>query len=613
MRVDAQGKDNGGVSIEIASPAVTVGHRYWMKVIYTAGPAGVAVGGSLRFKLPGLILRPGQAGPVGCSNPQVKLECANIAPVVDGKRGKEFFTIDYLFVTVRESPLAEGDTVTVCYGQDIALAGAAAPRMAQRWAVEVASDLDGARSAPGSGFYLAADPPVIEFVNDRPARIEITVPSNTVAGRPFRTTVRLRDRYQNLVSDYQGTVALVEAGGAGGVIQTHAFTAADAGVHAFENVRLEEVGINRLLAVEEALGFQARSNPTRTAATAPAQAVFWGDTHCHTSFSADEAAYSDLDKSPAQAYAYARDRAALDFCMVTDHVEDQDAQEWQETREAARSCYEPGRFVTFSGFEATFGPSRRNGDKNVYFFGDDEEWIQSGTTEQMYENLLRRGGKVMVIPHLHEPTNWALHEPALERVVEIYAHWGCGLSAESTPPLIPGLPRPAESYVTCALERGARLGFIASADHSWAHPGDDFWWPLSDHQGGLAAVYAAQLTREGIWEGLWDRCCYATTRARILLEFSIDGHMMGREITQPAGGAAPREIRVNAYGTAGIETIEIIKNGRPWKLIEGRSRLDVELACEDAAVERQTDYYYVHVMQADGEQAWSSPIWVRVQ
>ena len=47
-------------------------------------------------------------------------------------------------------------------------------------------------------------------------------------------------------------------------------------------------------------------------------------------------------------------------------------------------------------------------------------------------------GEVMVIPHQHARTNWGLHDPELERVVEIYSHWGCGLSPESEPPMIPG-------------------------------------------------------------------------------------------------------------------------------------------------------------------------------
>jgi hypothetical protein len=38
--------------------------------------------------------------------------------------------------------------------------------------------------------------------------------------------------------------------------------------------------------------------------------------------------------------------------------------------------------------------------------------------------------------------------------------------------------------------------------------------------------------------------------------------------------------------------------------------MDVEISHSDQVTERETDYYYVHVTRVDGEQAWSSPIWV---
>ena len=37
------------------------------------------------------------------------------------------------------------------------------------------------------------------------------------------------------------------------------------------------------------------------------------------------------------------------------------------------------------------------------------------------------------------------------------------------------------------------------------------------------------------------------------------------------------------------------------------------LALVDQDPERDTDYDYVHVVQVDGEQAWSSPIWVTLR
>jgi hypothetical protein len=358
------------------------------------------------------------------------------------------------------------------------------------------------------------------------------------------------------------------------------------------------------------MAIYARSNPTKTTLEKSEVSLFWGDTHCHSRISADTSAINCLIARPADDYDYARNRAALDFCTVTDHIENQSEEEWEETRRAAEKANEPHKFVTFSAFEATYPPLRSDGDKNVYFFDDDEDWVNQGTTEELYENLKHRQSKVLVIPHLHVPTNWDKHDPELERVVEIYAHWGCGLSADTDLPIVPGTLRRPESYLHYALDQGAKLGFIASADHSFGHPGDDFWWGYSNYNGGLAATYSPELTRSGIWDSLWSRRCYATTRARILLEFKINGHMMGEEFT---AGKDTRELAINVYGTSAIAVIEIVKNGRVLQSFPGDRRIDIELAYGDDVAERETDYYYVHVRQEDGEQAWSSPVWMRGQ
>ncbi|MGD8237013.1 MAG: DUF3604 domain-containing protein [Armatimonadota bacterium] len=610
MRRDHGTSGNGTVSVDIASREIVVGRRYCMTMIYTAGPQGVAVGGALRFKLPGFDLAKIRRVPAICSNPRVTLEASNVLPAVNGKNGSEFFTIDYLFLTVKGAPLAEGDWVALRYGYDLALRHTAAPVMAQQWAVEVATDVDGSRGAPGSGFYLVKDPPVLSFVNDAPLYLEITIPSSTQVGTPFEAVVRARDQYHNICADHRGAVKVQDGpDGASSAADTSALVPHDGGVQVLPGCVLQQAGIHRITVVDEELGLYARSNATRTTIDAPPYRLYWGDTHCHSSISADSAANNALIPRPREDYHYARHRAHLDFCMVTDHIEDQSEEDWRETREAASACYEPGRFVTFSGFEATFQPLRAEGDKNVYFLADDEAWFNAGSTQDLYDDLKRRPGGAMVIPHLHVPTNWERHDPALERVVEIYAHWGCGLSPDSEPPLVPpGRDRPRESYLSHALEQGAKLGFIASADHSYGHPGDDFWWGLSSYTGGLAAVYGASLTREGIWDALWERRCYATTRARILLEFEMNGHCMGQEFS--AGRGEARRLTVRAYGTAPIASVDIVRNGRTVHSQAGDGRIDVELTYVDREPERDTDYYYVHVTQVDREQAWSSPIWV---
>lgn len=611
MRKDCEGTGNGTVSITLPGKRVVVGRRYGTRVTYTAGSNGVSVGGCLRFKLPGFNLTAFQgAPPVTCSDPDVGLRCTEHVPEVNGKSGSEFFIIDYMFVTIENTPLRPGESVSVEYGQSL-LPIVAAPLCAMPWAVEVATDVDGTRAAPGSGFWLVRSAPVIDFVSDRPVKLELTIPSTTVAGEPFEAVVRAIDRYHNIVSDYTGTVRLLAGDGPGAaLVQAHTFALEDRGVHAFTGVVLNQDGVARLAALDEGLGLFARSNATHTWLEEPPYQLYWGDTHAHSSVSADTAACESLVPRPAGVYNYARNRCDLHFCMVTDHSDSLVDEEWEETRRAARDWYEPGRFVTFSAFEVTHDPLRRDGDKNVYYLTDDQTFVNQGTTKDLYRELRARGNEAMVIPHLHNSTNWALHDPKLERVVEVYAHWGCGLSPDSAPPMIPGPGtrlRPSH-YVNYALEQGVRIGFIASADHSWGHPGDDFWWPLSNYHGGLAGVYAGSLTRQGIWDGLWNRRCYGTTRARILLEFDIDSHPMGSEFRATS---RTRHLRLDVHGTAPIKCAEIVKNGRVCYCQTGDGALDLELAHVDSRRERETDYYYAHVTQVDEEQAWSSPIWVQ--
>lgn len=610
MRKDPIGRDLGIVTIEPDSPCVIVGRRCFFKVSYKVGARAVETGGAIRFKLPGLIVYEGGPDPVTCSNASVKWTCSNRIPAFNGKNGREFTTLNYLFVEVREGRLNPGDLVTVTYGGSAILGATAAPQWAQKWPVEVAVDCDGARLALGSGFYLVDGAPVLSVVNDRPFRMEVFVPSYTSAGQSFRTVVRMLDRYNNIVEDYMGSVVLeARMGNQRALLGEYAFKPADKGVGVFAGTCMQNPGIHRIVARDEVLGLCARSNPTKTQPKGvKSLSVFWGDTHCHSSISADEAAINPLNRRPAEVYDYARRRAALDFCMVTDHIEDQSEADWAETCRAAKAACESGLFVTFSGFEATYQPLRGEGDKNVYFLTDDESWVNRGTTQELYDKLKQREAGAMVIPHLHNRTNWKRHDPALERVVEIYSHWGCGLSQASDPPIIPGAPRPPESYVHQALEDGAKLGFIASADHSNGHPGDDFWWSLSNYNGGLAAVYSPALDRQGIWDGLWKRRCYATTRARILLEFEVAGHPMGEEFTMED---EKRVLNIKVYGTSAIEVIEIVKNGQIVQRFPGERRLDMEITYADSSAERDTDYYYVHVLQQDAEQAWSSPVWVR--
>jgi hypothetical protein len=76
---------------------------------------------------------------------------------------------------------------------------------------------------------------------------------------------------------------------------------------------------------------------------------------------------------------------------------------------------------------------------------------------------------------------------------------------------------------------------------------------------GITAVYAAELTREALWEALAARRCYATSGERILLQVEVDGHLMGEEYETDGEPC----IKLAVEGTAAIEQVDLLCGTRP--------------------------------------------------
>ena len=79
---------------------------------------------------------------------------------------------------------------------------------------------------------------------------------------------------------------------------------------------------------------------------------------------------------------------------------------------------------------------------------------------------------------------------------------------------------------------------------------------------------------------------------------------------RPGGTAGYPEIRIKAVGTAPLASIDIIRNA---EIVHTYSPGIEELAVKwsDPSPPDRTNWYYVRVIQTDGEIAWGSPIWVR--
>jgi hypothetical protein len=285
---------------------------------------------------------------------------------------------------------------------------------------------------------------------------------------------------------------------------------------------------------------------------------------------------------------------------------------WTLVKEGVERFYEPGRFVTFCGYELSV-PEESQDHRNAYFLNSADAILlnwrdEKFRTQESWFNALKKK-QVMLIPHPHiNRTNWDYHCPELEPVAEICSDKG--ISEESDPLKI---KTPSRGGIRKGLRRGYRLGIIASGDYHFNIPGRNYpckvktgYSGATTHKGGYMAVLVGELSREAVWNALKQRHCYATTGARIILDFAIDNHLMGEEYIS----SEVRNIHIQVIGTNVIDKIELIKNSRVIHAYKGRG-MKITLALRDMPTEGEDrDYYYLKVKQTDGEIAWSDPIWV---
>ena len=523
-----------------------------------------------------------------------------------------------VFLTVAGEALQPGDVITIVFGDTVSgSAGAVTAAKAGPVEFSVAVDPDGRHL-----YHPIEVSPKLNVVSDAACELIVTADTNAVVGKAVAVTVVARDKFDNVVESYEGGLSLSATGN--GIIKpdNYTFRLDDSGVHCFKDALvLGEAGVQSVTVVDPANGLEAKSNPVRVTEKARKYSIFWGDIHGHSEVSID--ARGSLE----QYFTYARDVAKLDFSAVTDHdsqlevgtvnVAVRTEAEWEKIKKVTGSFNKEHAFVTFYGYEFSRSTDG-TGHRNVYYLKDNQPLYNSfdpetNTISKLWSKLADSAGEAMIVPHLHAGANWDLHNPKLERLLEVYSehgnfeYYGCPRK---------GRKSIQDNNVQTALAKGFKFGLVASSDDHVGQPGWGQWgishfphWSGVQYHNGIVAVYAESLTREAVWEALWNRRCYATTGARVILDFSINGHMMGEEIEFSSPNDARREVSVSVAAPARIKQIDLVKNNIDLVSHEGKSEQERFEYIDNSDLET-SDYYYVRVTLEDGNLAWSSPIYV---
>jgi hypothetical protein len=321
------------------------------------------------------------------------------------------------------------------------------------------------------------------------------------------------------------------------------------------------------------------SNPVKIVGEIPRYSRYWGDLHAQTDSTVGTG-------SEEEYFLFARGQARLDYTCHQGNDFQLTDEDWSRLNRVIKEHHRDHEFVIFPGYEWS-GNSCAGGDHNVIYLHDDPPLLRSShwqvpevpendmtpahPADDLFEKL-KRIGDVMVIPHVggRHANVKKYFDPEIEHCVEILSCHGI-----------------FEWLLWDALEEGHQVGVVCNSDGHKGRPGAE--GPGAGQfgiYGGLTCVLAKEQTREAIFNAIKARRCYGTTGARILLDFSIDGHLMGE--TFFADGRVT--VLGRAHGTAPMEKLilmrgrEIIHTVQPSQFNKTASSSRIRISWEGARI-----------------------------
>jgi len=457
--------------------------------------------------------------------------------------------------------------------------------------------------------------PRIRVKGHNAAGFHVTCQPLQTVNQPFTLKIAAIDEYGNPAEDFEGAVKL-NTDKTITLPDSISFDRSDRGFKSVNGCMATQAGWFKINASSGKL--TGYSNYVVVSETAPAMRLYFGDMHTHT---LDCDATNDIHEH----FHYAPNIAGLDFGAVSCHAEYFGcASAWQRYLNETSKANKPGEFVTFPGYEWA-----QQGHCNAYFLAEDETvliWGEARMRKQgtptddppfrvgaineaeFMSKLKNLKQTAFAIAHCHTSYSEGIDDSML-LLDEIYS---CHKFSRQQ----------RENRLRTNLAKGLRLGVVAGSDmhrltmgHLCKQPGERWpqggWESCQFQTAGLQATYSEELTRQALYEGMRARNTYGTSGARIVLFFSCNEHPMGSQIELDAGSKPAFKIEVG--GTAQLSEVTLCRyDGKTWTepFVEKTAANDQStLSWQDDAF-NQRGIYYVRVTQTDGEQAWSSPIWI---
>lgn len=480
----------------------------------------------------------------------------------------------------------------------------------------------------GKGDYKDPEIFTIDVRGNVLKNIRIMTPSWVAKNRRFDIIVRFEDAFGNLTSNApEGTLIELSYEFLRENLNWKLFVP-ETGFIVLPNLYFNETGVYRIQLKSSTSDEIFFSAPIKCLPETD-YSLFWGTIH-------GESDKVDSGENIEGFLRHMRDEIGMQFLGTTpfESPEETSNDVWKGIVSQVHEYNEESRFTTLLGLQ--WLGDENEGLRQLIYWKDNKPMMRK--KDPKYTNLkkiykIHTSKEVLAIPSFTMAkgfeTDFSDFNPEFERVVEIYNAWGCSECTEAEGNLRPikspsgeGIIETEKGSIRKALGNNHRFGFVAGGLDDRGVYGDLYTSDQVQYSPGMTAILAIEQTRETLMQALYNRCCYATTGPRIVLNFNIAGSPMGAELStkNKPGLSFNRYITGFICGTAPIKEVDIIRNGTLLhKLQPGKPSFEFEyddfqdlskIALNSPDERPPFVYYYLRVIQTDGHIAWSSPIWI---
>lgn len=333
--------------------------------------------------------------------------------------------------------------------------------------------------------------------------------------------------------------------------------------------------------------------------------IYFGQLHSHTS-------YSDGAGSCEEAYQHASGVDNLDFLAVTDHSKSFDnadsasladgsvSSEWTEGNQLAQQ-YTTDDFVGLFGFEMTWS----NGLGHMNTFNTDGFQSRTQTRyatyntalQNYYADLKTQPDSISQFNHpgttFGDFSDFAYYDEEIDRLITTI-EVGNGEGAIGSSGYFPSY-----EYYQRALDKGWHVAPTNNQDN---HKG--LW---GDANTARSVVLADSLTTENVYDAMRNYRVYATEDNDLNIYYTLDGNIMGSILEEgQTGEQVELKVELSDATDASVGNVQVITNGG---IVLEEKNVASSSETVTFTVDNDYSYYYIKVVQPDGDIAVTAPVW----